>query len=341
MASCLNNQKQLVLGGKMYALDNGDGLLPPRWSPTNVVIELRGGGYWRDHNPDTGNSMPVAKALEAVRRGMEQGPLWKYVTAFNSYHCPGDLRPKRKVGQGWAWDSYSKAEGINGNGWVGVKPYTKESHADRPSETMMFVEESDPRGWNIGTWVIDVAGKGWTDPFAIFHGNVSDFGFLDGHAEQRKWVSPDVINAAKKAANGDRNIFNWPGGGRSNRSEQRKLIYEPCLGSTVVRNLNDMMEKPSPCGFGYHDEGEGKSNMHGQAHAEHAGDLVAVLESKFETDEPLSRSRHCVVQKREKDYQAADDIVDPKIGHSKGGQDHPRSVKGNQRRHTHAHIEHE
>ncbi len=216
LASCLNNQKQLVLGAKMYSLDSNDGLLPPRWSPTNVVIELRGGGYWRDPNPDTGNAMPIAKALETVRKGMEQGPLWKYVGAFNSYHCPGDLRPKRKVGQGWAWDSYSKAEGINGNGWTGVTPYLKETDADRPVETMVFVEESDPRGWNIGTWVIDVSAKGWVDPFAIFHGNVSDFAFMDGHAEQRRWVREDVINAAKRAANGDRNIFNWPGGGKKN-----------------------------------------------------------------------------------------------------------------------------
>ncbi len=216
LASCLNNQKQLVLAAKMYALDSNDGLIPPRWTPTNILIELRGGGYWRDPNPDTGNPMPVARALETIRKGLEQGPLWKYASAFNSYHCPGDLRPRRKVGQGWAWDSYSKAEGINGNGWNGVTPYLKETDADAPSSTMVFVEESDPRGWNIGTWVIDVAPPGWVDPFAIFHGSVSDFGFMDGHAEQRKWVRADVINAAKKAANGDRNIFNWPGGGKAN-----------------------------------------------------------------------------------------------------------------------------
>ncbi|MFM7102427.1 MAG: type II secretion system protein [Verrucomicrobiota bacterium] len=217
LASCLNNQKQLALGSKLYSLDSNDGLIPPRWTPTNVLIELRGGGYWRDPNPDTGNAMPVQRAMEVVTRGLQQGPLWRYVSAIGAYHCPGDLRTKRRPGAGWAYESYSKAEGINGNGWPAVRPYTKETDADRPTDTMLFVEESDPRGWNIGTWVIDVGTRGWVDPFAIFHGSVSDFAFLDGHAEQRRWVEPRVIDAAKRAANGDRNIFNWPGGGRNNR----------------------------------------------------------------------------------------------------------------------------
>ena len=37
-----------------------------------------------------------------------------------AYHCPGDIRTKRnKPGKGWAWDNYSKANGMNGGGWQG------------------------------------------------------------------------------------------------------------------------------------------------------------------------------------------------------------------------------
>jgi prepilin-type N-terminal cleavage/methylation domain-containing protein len=217
LAACLNNQKQLITGAKMYALDFSDALLPPTYRLTNnQEVPLSGGGYWPAPNPDTGSAMSTERALDAVRRALQQGPLWPYNSAFGSYHCPGDLRTKRRPGSGWAYDSYSKADGIGTGGWSGIVAYRKESECDRPSETMVFIEESDPRGWNAGTWVIDVNPPGWVDPFAIFHGAVSDFSFVDGHAEQKKWIEPRMIDAARRAAAGDRGIFYWPGGNRNN-----------------------------------------------------------------------------------------------------------------------------
>jgi len=156
--------------------------------------------------------------MRRVRNGLTNGPMWKYAPSVGAYHCPGDLRSKRKRGAGWAWDSYSKADGMNGIAtWEAAqKPYVKATDVTSPSESFVFIEESDPRNSNLGTWVLAVASPGWIDPFAVFHGNFSTFGFQDGHYEGHKWIEPRTIKAAQDAANGVTTIFNWAGGGRTN-----------------------------------------------------------------------------------------------------------------------------
>jgi prepilin-type processing-associated H-X9-DG protein len=146
------------------------------------------------------------------------------VSSAGSYHCPGDLRTKRlKPGRGWAYDSYSKANGMNGLvDWQGGAqlPYKKISAVLDPSEAMVFLEESDPRNYNLGTWVIDVApAAGWVDPFAIFHGKTSTISFADGHADSHRWLESTTIKAATDSANG-KSSFNWTGGNNKNRDFQ-------------------------------------------------------------------------------------------------------------------------
>ena len=55
----------------------------------------------------------------------------------------------------------------------------------------MLLEENDPRGYNINSWVIDPSGAtqatNWSDPLVVWHGGRSSFGFADGHAETWKW----------------------------------------------------------------------------------------------------------------------------------------------------------
>ena len=212
LAACLGNQRQMVLGTILYSQDNNDGLLPPTYRLTNgVLANMTGGGYWPAPNPDPGTAIPVQRAIDSVHNALKQGPLFKYVSAVGSYHCPGDLRTRRKPGQGWAWDSYSKADGMGTGGWGGIKAFNKTVQVPEPANSMLFIEESDPRGFNAGTWVIDVNPAGWVDPFAIFHGAVSDFSFLDGHCESHKWVDPRTIKAATDSAQGVSSFF-WAGG---------------------------------------------------------------------------------------------------------------------------------
>jgi len=216
-ASCLNNQKQITLAWLLYADDNDDRMLPTSYRDERGAVELYGGGYWRGPTPDIAAGIKLEEAFRRVYNGLSNSPLTKYAAAYNSHHCPGDLRTKnRRPGTGWAFDSYSKANGMSGlEGW-GTDNYKKVSQVAEASQAMVFLEESDPRSYNMGTWVLNVTPPGWIDPFAIFHGNVSTLAFADGHAELHKWVEATTIKAATDSANG-RQSFNWTGGGPKNR----------------------------------------------------------------------------------------------------------------------------
>jgi len=228
-AACLNNQKQLLLGSLLYVDDNNDRIIYTDPMPTDPNGNP-GGGFWPGPHNDAGKyqdlsaSMNTATAQRYVENGIKLGALYRYVSSPGSYHCPGDLRSKRlKPGKGYAWDSYSKVNGMNGGNWQGSTltsgpqpPYEKLSTVESTSEAMMYVEESDPRGNNKGTWVIDVKpAPGWVDPFAVFHGNVSTISFADGHAESHTWRDAGVLKAAKDSSAGKESFY-WAGGNIKN-----------------------------------------------------------------------------------------------------------------------------
>ncbi len=217
--ACINNQKQMTLAWQLYSSDFNDYLAPTdNWrNGAGVVVPLTGGGYWAGPTPDLAVGISQAVAMERVAKGMSNGPLWKYCTAMGAYHCPGDLRSKLKVGKGWAWDTYSKANGLNGlNGWESSQtPYAKATQVDNPTSTFVFIEESDPRNSNLGTWVLSVSSPGWIDGFAIFHGIFTTFGYQDGHAEGHKWTDAGTIKAGQDFAAG-KSDFGWAGGGPKN-----------------------------------------------------------------------------------------------------------------------------
>lgn len=217
---CLSNQKQLILGFIMYSGDHDDFIIPTDGNP--------GGGFWKgprrgNADVDITSSMSLTEATLRVEDGLRQSPLFKYVDSPGAYHCPGDLRTKHlKPGRGWAYDSYSKANGMNGGGWQGndQPPYKKLAHVLDAAEAMVFLEEADPRGFNRGTWVIDVApSPGWVDPFAVFHGDTSTIAFADGHADMHKWVERTTVKAATDSAKGKESFY-WAGGNNKNRDFQ-------------------------------------------------------------------------------------------------------------------------
>ncbi|MSU63658.1 MAG: type II secretion system protein [Pedosphaera sp.] len=231
-AACLNNQKQLLLAFVLYADDNNDKMIYN--TPGPGQIGNPGGGYWPGPHNDKGvyvefsANMTTDAAQRFIENGLKKGALWPYASSAGSYHCPGDLRTKKlKPTKGYAYDSYSKAEGMNGGGWqgssltTGPQPYyEKLGTVLSPSEAMVFIEEADPRGHALGTWVIDVKpSPGWVDPFAIFHGNVSTLSFADAHAESHSWRDAGVIKAARDSSFG-KESFGWAGGNAKNRDFQ-------------------------------------------------------------------------------------------------------------------------
>jgi prepilin-type N-terminal cleavage/methylation domain-containing protein len=216
-AACVSNQRQLAVAFVMYADDNAD-VMPP--SMNYAGNEMVGGGYWYGPTPSINSAMTELQAEAADLAGFKLGPLWKYCTTPGVYHCPGDMRTRRPTGSTWAYDSYSKTDGMNGGMGGGqwyFDPLVKLTSVPEPTMSLGFVEEADSRNFNEGTWYFDVKFNVSSDPVACFHGYVSSFSMADGHAELHKWLEPATIKAGSAAALGQNSVNVWVYAGPNDR----------------------------------------------------------------------------------------------------------------------------
>jgi prepilin-type N-terminal cleavage/methylation domain-containing protein/prepilin-type processing-associated H-X9-DG protein len=195
---CINNQKQLALAWVMYATDASD----------KVVNFLQfknstGDVPWRYQDPPIRppNMIPTGTSPEkrielTAQEGYRQGALMKYAPAPNIIHCPGDVRIKLKAGKGYTYPSLSGVGTMNGE----APEIYKTTSLVQPSARYLWIEENDPRGENIGSWIMNQGnikngfqGAQLIDSTANFHGNASTFNFADGHAESKKWKDAVLI----------------------------------------------------------------------------------------------------------------------------------------------------
>ncbi len=217
-ATCLNNQRQLGLSWMMYSDDNQDELVNFNTADT-VNNEGHTQRPWRYQPPyssapslpvippEANNMAPPQKEIFLMQECVRQGALSPYLKTADVIHCPSDSRYRRSVGQGFSYGSYSGMTGLNGQAWQGVpfdRILTRKAHVQHPSERILWMEENDPRGENLGTWVInlngtpanDFAGTTFMDSPAVFHGQSSTFSWADGHSSSRKWIDPATTSYA-------------------------------------------------------------------------------------------------------------------------------------------------
>ena len=210
-ARCQSNQKQLLTAWIMYGGDNQDTLL----------YDLDGGGFWPLPPGGIGwqgSVSSVDEAVDIVKSAISSGPLFSYAPNADAYHCPGDQRMKHlKLRAGWAFDSYSKAGGMNSTDWGGATRITRYAEILNPSHKYVFVEEADPRGANWGSWVLNPITHTWVDPLAVWHNWKSTLGFADGHAETHRWLEKSTLEASKL---GPQSRFFW-----ANASDDRDFAY--------------------------------------------------------------------------------------------------------------------
>jgi prepilin-type N-terminal cleavage/methylation domain-containing protein len=203
-AACLGNQKQLALAYTMFGSDNDDQIVPL----------AGGGGFWGPANaaPPSPAGMTADNALKLIQGMLKTNNLFQYAPNVGVYHCPGDTRYKLTPGSnpnqvGWAYDSYSKTENAGGEGTWGATTYKKLSQITSSSQTFIFIEDADSRGYNLGTWVLRWSGGTprftWVDPPAVYHGDVNTFAFADAHVESHKWRDGAIIRAGRETAKGN------------------------------------------------------------------------------------------------------------------------------------------
>jgi prepilin-type N-terminal cleavage/methylation domain-containing protein/prepilin-type processing-associated H-X9-DG protein len=191
---CQAHVKQLLITYHVYADDNDDGLVGGNTS--NKILKDSSWSYsWvTPPQEEDGTVLPDYQipTLQQEVRGIVRGHLYPYVKDVKLYCCKG--AKEKRFGGGYR--SYSITGLMNGEyatpGSQGGYPklaVTKRSQIERPDTKIVFLENTDSRGWNMGSWVMDVSGVAWVDPLAIWHGGSSTMGFADSHVEAHKWVS--------------------------------------------------------------------------------------------------------------------------------------------------------
>lgn len=231
---CVHNLRTLSLGWNMYQDENDSKLVEgncPRWDAFKTNPEP----FWVEPPQDakgTYKGEPPSPTQQEEWYGIQRGALYVYAKDVDAYYCPADRRRRRNPNK-TPWRSYSIAGGMNGEekntGRTGraVKKYTE---ITSPSSKYVFVEEGEPRLWNMGSWLVNPTGNQWIDPLAVWHNKRSCLGWADGHADKHRWVDKSTMDIAQRAANGDMNVFNQvvpAGQGKDLKFMQKGYMLRP------------------------------------------------------------------------------------------------------------------
>lgn len=221
--ACLNNLKQLALGWIMYADDNNDLMVNLSTyftdkSGANTVTTDPWGAPWRT---DLYNNQQVPAPNKTTEvgwvAGIQQGymkpeptidgPLFQYTKNANIIHCPADKHNQMtftpNTGGPFCFDSYSGSKFLNGEGHSGNCLF-KRNTILHPVDRFIWIESSDTRGENVGSWQMNIAGSqanafqgsAFADIYdapAAFHVVSAVFNFCDGHAESHRWLNGATI----------------------------------------------------------------------------------------------------------------------------------------------------
>ncbi|MCY2952664.1 MAG: hypothetical protein NTU53_11940, partial [Planctomycetota bacterium] len=147
----------------------------------------------------------AARALAKVHashvRGLGRSPLVVAGVAVIPGHRPSHLRgargrcPTDQIATRLCTYSLNNYLGTRDRGsWSHVYEITKLSTIRKTSESIVFIEENDSRGYNMGGFVewypLTVSPGQWVDPVAAWHLGGANFSFADGHVEYWRWYDP-------------------------------------------------------------------------------------------------------------------------------------------------------
>jgi len=202
---CVSNVRTLAMAWFMYQDDN-DSMLVSGNVPRNTQFNDLPDTFWVEPpQGPLGSYTGEQPTLEDELRGIERGGLYPYAKDVDVYRCPADDR-KRDPDRA-TFRSFSIAGGMNGEERYsyterGIIKYTE---IRNPATKYVFVEEADPRQWNMGSWIIYPTGDSWCDPLTVWHGTRSTLGWADGRAEMHRWLDERTIEMADVYAEGSWN----------------------------------------------------------------------------------------------------------------------------------------
>ncbi|MBI9017933.1 MAG: hypothetical protein JEZ07_11805 [Phycisphaerae bacterium] len=141
--------------------------------------------------------------MKAKKEANRRGQLYKYISNDESYNCPSDRRQFDNSKN--SWRTYSIMGGLNSPEMPSIT-LIKTSQIATPSDKLVFLEEIDPRGWNMNSWNFNDPFNHndyrWVDFPGSFHRDSITFGWGDGHASSYKWKNENTILLHKDALAG-------------------------------------------------------------------------------------------------------------------------------------------
>jgi prepilin-type N-terminal cleavage/methylation domain-containing protein/prepilin-type processing-associated H-X9-DG protein len=165
-AKCLGNLRQLTAAWFMYANENKGKIVSSE--------TFSGPGAWVAEGPHT--------------TAITKGELYRYLNNTEVYRCPADFVERTDAGADTVYRtrSYSINGHLNG-GWSSYPKVYKLGGIKRSSEILLFIEELDYRGWNMGSFVIEPPDN-FVDYPPSWHLRGATMTFADGHGEAWQWT---------------------------------------------------------------------------------------------------------------------------------------------------------
>lgn len=175
IATCQSNLHQMTNGYLLYTVDNLGALV-----------------YGQPHDNRSDAFVKRGAGLDPIK----QGALWQYIPDTDAWRCTADPNGNER--------SYVPVATLNGERWQHSSQMgtNRLSGVVNKSKQILFAEESDRRGWNIGSWMMradDAGWDKWIDYVGMFHQNqtADSYSFLDGHVEHWQWEDPNTLYAGE------------------------------------------------------------------------------------------------------------------------------------------------
>jgi len=203
MAVCLGNQRTMSMAYALYTTDNDDYLVGfhnnPGTAPWTMPPMAEDGTQLTRGSTSSDGAGGDFATLDDRLRGIRAGKLWPYIEDTDAYHCPGDRRVKEGTYLGSSlvhrlYLTYTIQVGLNAAPW-GVSRMTE---INNPGTTFAFVEQYYD-GWvtnHCDGFLLDPINLpgSWWHVIALWHGDTGTLGYVDGHAEKRKWVDERTLD---------------------------------------------------------------------------------------------------------------------------------------------------
>jgi prepilin-type N-terminal cleavage/methylation domain-containing protein len=189
---CMNNGKQLMLGWKMYNLDNNDKLM--------ASLAVAGRPVWIEGALDFPGTSDQTNLNFIIK-----GPLFKYCgQAFSIYKCPADRAAMGRVpGNNGKYTprirSISMSQVFDNGSWLPpekYRTYAKEGEIAQPTQTWVFIDEHTD-SINDAACAVKIAEPAdktaqIIDFPAAYHNGACGLSYADGHSDVHKWTGSKI-----------------------------------------------------------------------------------------------------------------------------------------------------